>query len=530
VGGVVAAEPHGTDTSRQPEGEAADPSADGWPPLALWMTVATAVLLGAVLVYEGWRLGFFSGLNENDDGLYYGEGVMLAHGLLPYRSYVDVQPPAMAIVMAPFGLLGRLTSNRVGFEWARAFVIAVAVANVALLGRLIRRRHWVGVLTGLVVFAFYEDSLIGDHTVLLEPFLVFGTLVAFLCVFNDTETATRSSLRWLAAGAAIGLTTSLKLWEVFPFLVLLAFAATRGRQCISRFVVGTVVGVGIVSLPFFLVAPSTFVHQVIVVQATRTSVPDQVTSLRLMQLLGITGHQEVAAGAWFLLVVVVVASVVYARRVDATWSVNNLDVCAMACFLVVFGSFMVSPEFDTHYGGFLAPFLALVVSATVVRFLPLSRTIVAVIVVVAAVGFVAHAVRHVADQQRESIPVATIDRIFPPSACVISVSYGPLILADRYNLNSPQCPRALDIYGTELTDGPGIAHDPSDGTASKVQSDWLGWLQRVDGLVLIGRVSTYPDIGPAVRSYIASQFTLTKARDDLFIYHRARARGAAAGG
>jgi uncharacterized membrane protein len=283
---------------------------------------------------------------------------------------------------------------------------------------------------------------------------------------------------------------------------------------------GAVAGLAIVVLPFLAFAPSRFFHEVIVVQVTRRRIPSQVTSLRLMQLLGTTGHRMLAVVFWLLLAAVVGGSVVFARRVDPKWTITNLDACAIACFLVVGGSFLVSAEFDTHYGGFLAPFLALILSATVVRLRPLSRTLVTVVVVIALCGFVAHAVQHVARQPQESLPIATIDGMFPASACVISETYAPLILADRYNLARPQCPKALDVYGTELTDGTGIADVPSDATASKLQSDWLGWLHRVDGLILVSPASKDHDLGPAVQSYLRSQFTLTKIPDGLYIYHR----------
>src|ERR1700728_3816009 len=104
--------------------------AKGWPKPTFWLTLGTSFVVGALLVYEGVYLGVFHGLNELDDGVYFGEGAMLAHGLLPYRSYLDVQPPGIALLMAPFGLLGRLIGDRVAFEFARVFVTAVTVLNV----------------------------------------------------------------------------------------------------------------------------------------------------------------------------------------------------------------------------------------------------------------------------------------------------------------------------------------------------------------------------------------------------------------
>lgn len=139
--------------------------------------MGTAACVGLLLLYQGIHLGFFHGIVGTDDAIYYGEGALLTHGVLPYRSYVDVQPPGIALLMAPFGFLGRLTSDRLGFEAARFAVVLVAVGNVVLMGRLVRHRHWVGVLVCLAVLAFYHGSLLAESSVLLEPFLVLGTLI-----------------------------------------------------------------------------------------------------------------------------------------------------------------------------------------------------------------------------------------------------------------------------------------------------------------------------------------------------------------
>jgi hypothetical protein len=502
-------------------------AAERWPRPAFWITASAALALGLVLVYEGIHLGFFHGRNEIDDGIYYGEGVMLAHGILPYRSYVDVQPPGMALLMAPFGLLGRLTNNRTGFEAARVFVVIVSMANIGLLGRLVRRRHWVGVLVGVVTLGFYVDSLTADHTVLLEPFLVFGTLLGLLFVFDDTEIATSSTTRWLAAGVILGLTTSIKLWGAFPLLVLLAFAAWRGgRRCVTHYLVGAVAAIAIVCVPFVVLAPGTFVREVVLVQVTRSHAGYNSEAYRLMNLLGATVHAKVFAALWlptalwFVVAVIIAASIVFQRRVDPSRATTNLDVCAMACLVVVGASFLVAPEFDTHYGGFLALFFALVLSATAVRLLPLARPLMTIAIVGAMLALFVVSVHHVIQQAKEPLPTAALDRTFSPTACVVSEDYGPLILANRYNLYEPQCPHILDIYGTELTDANGAAGAVSDDSAPKLQGDWLDWLHRADGLVLLTPLSRYVGIGPSAQSYIRSHFSLSAVSDGLYIYSR----------
>lgn len=515
-------QPHIDGAQSQQPFEGYDGTADGWPLPALVLVLATGLTLGILLVYQGVHKGFFFGMTEVDDGVYYGEGLLMTHGVLPYRSYVDIQPPGIALLMVPFGFLGRVTSERVGLEMARIFIVLVAVANVGLLGRLIRRRHWAGVLTGLAVLAFYEDSLIADHTLLLEPILVFTTLLAFLLVFDDLEMATPSSARWLGAGVLLGVATSIKLWGVFPFVVLLYFASKQGRRCLTRFVAGGVAAFGIICLPFFFLAPAAFWHQVVVVQATRAHI-DKNPLKRLGSLLGVTGHFGLSLTIWAILGLCLVGSLVLARRSAPGGWVTNLDVTAMACAVIVGLSFLASPEFDPHYGGFLAPFMALVFSATAVRLLPLGRSVMPVVIAVVMIVFIGHSVKNILDEAKVPSTASALDRIFSPDACVITPDYGSVILANRYNLSESHCPRVVDPYGTELTDGGGYADVPADARSTEVQSGWADWLHHADGLVLYGPLSAYPDMDPAVKAYIRSNYALAGKSDGLFIYrHKGR--------
>jgi hypothetical protein len=500
-----------------------DAAATGWSGPAAWLVGATALLLGVVLLYQGLQKGYFGGVTEVDDAVYYGEGVMLTHGILPYHSYIDVQTPGIALLMAPFAALGRLTSDRVGFEAARAFMVLVAVANVGLLGRLLRRRHWIGVLTGVTVLAFYEDSLIADHTVLLEPLLVLTALVAFLLVFDDVEIATSSSARWLGAGALLGVCTSLKVWGLLPFVVLAYFANRQSLRCLGRFVIGGGAAFVIISGPFFFSSPSAFWHQVVVVQATRAHI-ERNPFHRLGSLLGVTGHVGIAVAIWLLLGLCVVGSLVLARRTEGSWGVTELDAAAIACVVIIGIAFLLSPEFDPHYGGFFAPFLALVLSATAVRLLPLGHTVVPVLITVAVVLFVGHSVKNVVDQPRVSTSTAALDRVFAPNACVLSTDYGPEILGDRYNLYQSGCPRIVDTFGTELTVGGGYADVPTDARMPRLQSDWANWLRNADGLVLNAPLAEYPDLNASVKEEIRSNFRLVDRSDGDYIYRRTTPR------
>jgi hypothetical protein len=447
---------------------------------------------------------------------------MLVHGILPYRSYIDVQPPGIALLMAPFAFLGRLLSNRIAFEWARLFVVAVGIANIGLLGRIVRRRPWLGVLTALFVLAFYLDTLISNQTILLEPFLVFGTLLGFLVIFDDSECATFSSSRWLVAGALIGLTTSIKIWEIVPLAVLLVFASLRGRRCLSHYVVGVISGGALVCAPFFVLAPSKFFNEVIVVQATRSHLDQVSEKSRLWNLLGAhgSGHIPLSATLWVPIALCIIAALVYVlihfgRRGHSRRALTNLDACAVACLVIVGVSYLATGEYDSHYGGFIAPFLALVLSATAARLLPMAISTVKLCFVIALFAYFSWSVRSFIETKYPDIPSTAIEYTFSPSACVLSQTYSPLILSDRYNLFETTCPHALDIYGTELTDGNGEANLESDARAPKLQSDWLSWLHRAKGVILLSPASRDPNLGIAARSYFPEHFYLSDNLDGL---------------
>ena len=489
------------------------------------MTAAFVAAGGAFLLYQGAKYGYLRGVTEYDDGVYYGSSVMLLHGLLPYRSFVDVQPPGIVVATVPFALLGRLTSTATGFEWARIFIILVSMANLALVGRLLRQRPTIALIAGLAVFGFYEDTLVAEHTVLLEPLLIFFTLLGFTLVFGDTERV-GTSTRWLLAGLMFGAATSVKLWGILPLAVVAVLALRSGRSGASRLLAGAVVGFGVICLPFFASAPWNFFHEVVVDQAVRQR-SGEALATRLALLLGANSASRLPGAVWALgwvgLAAVVAGSIVLAGRRRPRPPLTQLDICAMACMALVLISLIGSPQFFPHYGAFLAPFLGLVVSATVVRMLPLGRVVVAAVVLVGAVAFTVHSMVEVTPTAAPSM-TAALDRAFPPGTCLLSRNNSELLLANRFSLTEPGCPHVVDWFGSEFQDADGSAADRADATNTRVQDDWLAWLHQSNGLILDQPPGDEPDFGEAVRSYIGTRFRAVASVPGLgTIYRRDRA-------
>jgi alpha-1,2-mannosyltransferase len=478
--------------------------------IAWWVTALFALAGGGFLVYQGFRYGYFRGVTEWDDGVYYGSGVMLVHGILPYHSYVDVQPPGIVLLMAPFALLGEVTNSHTGFEWARGFVVLVSIANVFLFGRLVRNRSLAALIAGLAIITFSEGTLVAEHTVLLEPFLVFGTLLGFLLVFGDSERV-HLSTRWLAAGVVLGLTTSIKVWGIVPLVVIAVLAIRVGRSPATRFLTGAAAGFLLVFLPFFVAAPVDSVREVIVDQALRHRSGEQLAD-RLALLIGAKDPAHLPGPAWVLLWVVLAGvvwgSIVLVRRHRPWDRVTQLDWCGMACCVLVFAALVVSAQFYPHYAAFLAPFLGLVVSATVGRLRPFARRAVLYAALIGAAIFAVYSTYELLPSASAPDPAATVDRYLPADVCILSMDNSDLLVADRFTLAEPGCPRALDWFGAEFTDANGNGGVAADATNAEVQNLWLGWLRRSDGLILYERPSAEPDFGPTVRSYVDGSFRL----------------------
>ena len=109
------------------------------------------------------------------------------NGALPYRDYVMVQPPGIAVVLAPIGILGRIFGARDGLAIARIFTGIVAGLNAAIVVMLLRRYGLLAALFGGLLFALYPPAYNADHTLMLEPYLVIFCLIAIALAFPVRE-------------------------------------------------------------------------------------------------------------------------------------------------------------------------------------------------------------------------------------------------------------------------------------------------------------------------------------------------------
>jgi hypothetical protein len=430
---------------------------------ALTITPAGAVIGAATLLALGLRAYLVArpgllAVTQYDDGPYFGSAVRLAHGVLPYRDFVFVQPPGITLLMSPVAAVSNLAGTAYGMAAARVLTVAAGTAAVTLAGLLARHRGLPAVIVTCAIMAVYPPGAAAAHTLLLEPWLVLCCLAGTLAVFDGGRLAT--SCRRLATGGALfGLAGAVKSWAIVPVLVIVVLSlpwprgGLAGLLRAAAFAAGVAAGWCACVLPFAAVAPGAFYHDVIGAQLGRNGgrVP---LAHRLQVMLGSVTGQSWPRGA-------AVATLVMGGHV-AAWAAARRPLAPLAAFalitaVLVVVMFLWPPYFASHYAAFLAPFLALAIAlawpapapgrrARRWLALPAGGLAVAAVIAVAAAAAMAGTV-----SPRSAVtPPAAAARVIPAGACAVTDQASYLLLANRFTSAVPGCPQMVDSLGTDL--------------------------------------------------------------------------------
>jgi hypothetical protein len=430
-----------------------------------WVILAATVLALALRLLQLTRPGHLLGITEYDDGVYFGAAVRLVHGVLPYRDFILVQPPGIVLLMTPVAALSKVVGTAWGMGIARILTACAGAATVTLAGLLVRRRGLLAVIITCGILAVFPDAILAARTVLQEPWLVLFCLAGLLAVFDgDRIASSRARLAW--AGVLFGFAGAIKLWAIFPIVVVALLCARPPRRALT-YLGGVAAGFLVPVLPFWLLAPSSFYHGVFVAQLVRVDDTRVALGTRLADLLGIastSGTVHVPASVAVLVAVVIVLVVVgscVAASVITRSLPSPLEWFALATAGLVLLSFLWPVDFYYHYAGFFAPFLALAVA------LPLSRLVaashqagprshglrldlgaagVAVIAIVAMSG-----VQAATEATAKGANDPTfIPRVIPAGACVLTDQVSLTLMADRFTSDVPGCSQMVDGVGTDL--------------------------------------------------------------------------------
>jgi hypothetical protein len=521
-------------------GQAAAGRARRWVSPAGWVIVVATAAALALRLYQLARPGHFLGVTSYDDGVYVGAAIRLVDGVPPYRDFVLVQPPGVVLIMAPVAALAKLTGTAWAMAIGRLLTAFAGAAAVPLTGLLVRHRGLLAVVISCGVMAVYPDSILAAETVLQEPWLVLACLAGLLAVFDgDRFTTSHKRLAW--GGVALGAACAIKLWAVFPIVVLAVMCAPHLRRALS-YLGGVLAGFLVPVLPFFAIAPSSFFRGVVLAQLVRVDDARVPMITRLADLTGIASSQSttVAVPAILAVLVTVLIVALVAGSQAGAWLLtpgplrrapfpSPLDIFVLATGVIIVAAFLWPVDFYYHYAAFFAPFLALAVAlpvASLVRAarpvlnrrsprLPFGPAMYWVMGAAFAAMFVAGLVTETAAPVSDN-PAAAADRVIPAGACVLTDQVSYTIMADRFTSTAPGCAQPVDGFGADLDLSNG--HNGATGAARTpaVRQMWDSafghaqyvWLSSRPDLTTGSGASAYRRIAwtPALRAYFDRNF------------------------
>jgi hypothetical protein len=463
------------------------------------------------------------GIDEYDDGVYVGAALRLVNGAVPYRDFAFLHPPGIILLLSPFAALARWTGSRSFMGEARVLTVLVASANAGLLAWLLRHRGMPAMLIAGGTLAVFPLAVAADHTVLLEPYLVLFCLLGAMAMFASDNLAPRGRL--VLAGLAFGFAGAVKIWAIFPLAVALACCAPQFQRRIGPLLVGAVAGFALPSLAFFLLAPTDFVRDTVVLQLGRVRSTGWPPGLRLLNITGLAGLPGLDATVDLALIVAVVyALIVACAYLAPPWS-SRLDWFALGSGSVTVAAILVAPDFVPHYAYFTAAFLALLLGVSCARLLRArsgwaaeretaagrmlakAERLVVVVALVAVAAVFAEGRRFIRDQPwRVNFGDAgpPISHVIPKGACVVTDEPSFTIIADRFVADSGKCPAMVDSYGEWLA-ADRKHPPPSSGPYDPgLVNAWRSWFSAADYVVLTSqfRIPWTPEL----RSWFGDHF------------------------
>jgi hypothetical protein len=476
-----------------------------------------------------------------DDGVYLGTAIRLVHGILPYRDYAFVHPPGIALLMAPAAMVGRFSGTRDAMAVARCLTVVVVGLNAGLAAWVVRSRGRGAMLIAGLALATFPLARIADHTVMLEPYVVFFCL-AGACVMFDRYGALASNRRLLAAGALFGFAGAVKLFANFPVVAALCCCLPLIRR-VRTYFIGLVAGFGVAILPFFVLAPGSMVHDVVVSQLSRDASGrgNLPFPWRLVLMFGLGGLQSVTARGtiadWVAvaLVLVVVAGFFAARR---RWT--RLEWYLFGATAVTVAAMLASAEFFEQYAYFAFPLGAMLLATCIGRIGELAtrasdrmrgRPAPAVwlagtvalptVLVVGALALIPADLK----AERELLAAAAdpghlVRRVIPGGACVVTDDPSILVNANRFVAAEPGCPKVVDAYGMWLTDNDAKPPPAQPPYRAEFTAKWRKWLERADYAAWSVPLTNYIPWTPELVSWFEANYTLELTLPRTFIYRR----------
>ncbi|HMK63421.1 MAG TPA: glycosyltransferase 87 family protein [Acidimicrobiales bacterium] len=516
----------GTGQRRQDPGAGADGDA-GHPagvsaPAAGWWgsdrlvgsTILVVTVVGAaVSLVQLSHPGVLFGVSTSDfdTGSYFGAAVLLVHGHLPYRSFVLMHPPGMALVLSPVAALSSMTGTGDGIAICRLLMVGFVAADIFLVGRLVRHKGLLVTLIACSVVALQPDVFTIVRSVELEPLLVLFCLLGANVVFR--QGAMTEGRAMALGGVLFGLAGAVKVWAVLPVLVVALLSVSKLRRRLAPFVAGAAGGFLVPSLPFMALAPAAFFRDVVTAQVGRFGTHRTPLVTRLVSMMGLhdlRALRSLGVPMAVVFVLLVLAGLLVRRTRPRP---SSLDWFAAVTAGLIGCSFLVPEQYFGHYADFFVPFAAIALAVAADRLLG-PRFVPAGVVVVAVLAFflTLDAARYVPASLRYPSDVAAIEAHVPSGSCVVTDNTALTLAADRFVSTKPHCPTIADPFGTSVVEGSGLPLADGGPVPRRLTAFWLGAIERADYVVLTPHSQLRIPATTPITSYLSRHFDLSTYR------------------
>ncbi|MFQ4147216.1 hypothetical protein AAGW05_00725 [Arthrobacter sp. LAPM80] len=466
--------------------------------------------------------GTLGGFRGYDDGVHYASGVNLLAGLLPYRDFVLVHPPGIALLMVPFAFIGQLFSDTAGIGAARVFFAMIGALNAVLIGVLLRRWGYVAVLAGAFLYSVSPVATIAERSIMLSPLLTVCTLAAMLSSSRNGTEPSKGKIGLAAVFLALAM--CFKLWAIVPIAVVVAMVGLRyGPRILARFLlVGTLVCC-VVMGPFFIAAPVAMFNNVIVAQLVRTDGAVKDLVYRLNDFVGVPLPQTMLFAVAIGGVVVVLAAAAIGLRYSfrpVKWA-DEFWWAVLASATVA--TLLIAMSFFDHYPNFSAAYLALCLGATLGFFVqklalgrvPIVRGVVLALVAVCLVpvgirGFILE------PKPLPNVNEAELAAETAPFSCVFTPYAYLGIISDSLSRSVDHgCGSVVDVYGTRMVEGlESAAFSPI--SSGELQIEQL----RVSDAAVVGNPQEYYGMSPAAIDELTKNFVLEATQGNFQVWVR----------
>jgi alpha-1,2-mannosyltransferase len=432
--------------------------------------VLIAVLAAGVTLYQLARPGFLFGITP-DIAAWLGGSIRLVHGAMPYRDFDLVQPPGFPLLASPFAFLSEWIGTRDALAALRLVTPLLAAASVLLVGKVVRPYGLCAVVIACGVMALYPAQMYALRSGLLESVDAAFCLAGAALLFEGRSFST-SRRRVLIGGIAFGIAGTIKAPAIVPVLVVAVLCLPEPRQRLLPFLTGVVAGFGIPTLPFFVMAPGSFIRDV--VTTALSSIPAGHRVSLVVRLGDITGTSGFGGGA----VAAIIATVVIAAIVAAAFALRRqppsaLEWFALAATVLTAVAQLGPAYYYANYTAFVTPFLALLLGISVARLVAQRSQRIAVAAAALGVALLfAHQVVAIGGLATSDI-AGVVDAVVPAGACTLSDAPSKLVTTNRFEAATPGCNDMIDPEGATLSYGYGSAGAVRLWTDEVAHSDYM---------------------------------------------------------